>query len=74
MIDGVELSDGLQDKLVHWVVYDTRTGEILRAGLGPARTMKLQACGECEAVLPGRGCDHTHRVVDGNLVLVEVER
>lgn len=64
MIDGVELPEGL----LYWVVYDTRTGEILRSGLGPASTMDLQATGEFEAVLQGRGSDLTHRVVDGQIV------
>lgn len=54
-----------------FVVYDTRTGQILRYGLTSHADVSLQASAPHEAALEAAATDLTHRVVDGQLIAIE---
>ena len=53
--------------MIHYIVYVSATGEILRTGICPADMMFLQAR-DGESVIEGTANDETQMVVGGQVV------
>jgi len=52
----------------NFIVYNKKTGKILRTGICPSNMLSIQASEENEMVMEGQANDEYERIVDGKIV------